>query len=57
MESFALFHNAQILNKEASCLLTVSDLFFNDDALTSEEREKSLNKMIELGLNAIIKDE
>ena len=27
MESFALFHNAQVLGKRAACLLTISDSF------------------------------
>lgn len=54
MESFALFHNANILNKEATCLLTVSDSFTKNQKMTSEEREKNLNKMIELALESII---
>ena len=27
MESFALFHNANVAGKEAACLLTISDSF------------------------------
>ncbi len=54
MESFALFHNANVLNKKATCLLTVSDSFVSDEKMTREEREKSLNRMIELALDSII---
>ena len=55
MESFALFHNAKILNKKAACILTVSDSFITREETTSEEREKSFNKMILLALEAAIK--
>ncbi len=55
METFALFHNAKKFNRQASALLTVSDLFFSDEKLTSEEREKELNDMIELALESCLK--
>ena len=55
METFALFHNANKFNKKASALLTVSDLFFSDDKLTSEQREKELNDMIVLALESCLK--
>ena len=55
METFALFHNAKKFNKQASALLTVSDLFFSDEKLTSSEREKELNDMIELALESCLK--
>ncbi len=54
MESFALFHNAQVLQKEAACILTVSDNMITKAETTSEEREKSFNEMIELALNSIL---
>ena len=54
MESFALFHNASILGKNAACLLTISNSFVTNEETTSEEREKSFNKMIELALETII---
>jgi len=54
MESFAIFSNARVFNKNASCLLTVSDSFITHEELTSEEREKKLDDMIELGLDTII---
>ncbi len=53
MESFALFHNANILNKKAACLLTISNSFITNEETTSEEREKSFNQMIEVALNTI----
>ena len=54
MEAFGLFYIANKLGKEATCLLTVVDSLFDKRSLTSEEREKSLNKMIELALDSII---
>ena len=55
MESFALFHNAKALNKKAACLLTISDSFVTKEEMTSEERQNSLNDMITLALESIIK--
>lgn len=57
MESFALFHNAKVLNKHASCLLTVSNSFVTGEETTSEEREKAFNQMIEIALNTILIDD
>ena len=54
MESFALFHIANSLGKEASCLLTVVDSRYDERIVTSEERQKSLTDMIEIALDAII---
>ena len=53
MESFALFHNANALNKQASCILTISDNLVTKEETTSEERQNSFNKMIELALESI----
>ena len=55
METFALFNNARLFGKKAAALLTVSDLFFSDDKLTSLEREKELNEMITLALDSCLK--
>ena len=55
METFALFHNASILKKRASCILTVTNSFCYPDDLTSEQREKSLDKMITLALETCLK--
>ncbi len=54
MESFALFHIAKQLNKEASCLLAVSDSVVSKEETTSEEREKGLTDLIEVALTATI---
>ncbi|MDD4643894.1 MAG: purine nucleoside phosphorylase DeoD-type, partial [Bacilli bacterium] len=53
MEAFALFHNAKIFDKEAACILTVSDSLITKDAITSEQREKSFVKMVELALKSL----
>lgn len=55
MESFALFHNANLFNKNATCLLTISDNLVTHAETTSEEREKSFNQMMELALESILK--
>ena len=53
MEAFALFYNAKILNKKASCLMTVVDTPFKEAHATSEERLSGLDKMITLALESI----
>ena len=55
MESFALFHTAKMLNKEATCLLTISDHFVTGEETTPKERETEFKKMIELALESILK--
>ena len=55
MESFALFHNAKVLNKKAACLLTVSDSLITDEHLSAEERQTSFNNMITLALESVIR--
>ena len=55
METFSLFNNARKFNRKATALLSVSDLFFSNDKLTSEEREKGLNEMITLALESCLK--
>ena len=54
MEAFGLFYIAKKLGKEASCLMTVVDSVYDKRSLTSEERETSLNSMIEMALESII---
>ena len=54
METFALFVNAMIFNKDASALLTVSDNLALNSKITAKEREKSTINMIVLALEAII---
>lgn len=55
MEAFALFHIANHFNREASCILTAVDSKFSDIVLSGEERQNSLNQMITLALESIIK--
>jgi len=54
MESFGLFHNANVLGKQASCLLTISDSFVHKTELTAEERQTSFRTMMTLALEAAI---
>lgn len=54
MESFALFHNANMLGKQAACLLTISDSFVNHVELSSEERQNSFTEMMRLALETAI---
>ena len=55
METFALFSNARKLNKGCAAILTVSDLFGSTEKLSSQDREKGLNEMIELALETCLK--
>jgi len=54
MESFALFHNAKVLGKKAACLLTISDSFVSQKALTAEERQLSFHDMMQVALEAAV---
>lgn len=53
MESFALFQNAKFLNKEAACILTVSDSLVTKEVTTALQREKSFTQMVELALKTL----
>lgn len=55
MEAFALFYVAKMLNKKASCLMSVVDSKYIKDIATPEERESGLNNMIKLALNSSLK--
>lgn len=55
MESFALFHIANVLNKKAGCILSVTDSLVKPEELTPEERQTALTNMIKLGLETAIK--
>jgi purine-nucleoside phosphorylase len=54
MESFALFHNANYLKKNAACLLTISDSFVSHVELSAEERQNSFTEMLTLALETAI---
>ncbi|MBE5889812.1 MAG: purine-nucleoside phosphorylase [Lachnospiraceae bacterium] len=55
MESFALFHNANVLGKNAACILTISDSFVLDEETTAEQRQNSFTTMMKLALEAAIR--
>ena len=54
MESFALFHNANVTGKNAACILTISDSFVKPEILTAEERQNSFTNMIEIALESCL---
>lgn len=54
MESFALFHNARVLQKKAACLLTISDSFPTGEKATVEERQTAFTDMMKVALDASI---
>lgn len=55
MESFALFHTAKMLHKQATCILTISDHFVTGEETTAKERETGFQKMMELALDSVLK--
>lgn len=55
METFALFHNAKVLNKKAACILTISNSLITNIETTSEQREKGLDDMIKLALESAVR--
>lgn len=54
MESFALFHNAKILGKNAACLLTISDSLVTNEHASAQQRQTSFAQMMEVALEAAI---
>lgn len=56
MESFALFSNARVLQKNAACILTISDSFVEDAITTAEERQNNFKEMMKIALDAAIED-
>lgn len=54
MESFGLFCNADLLGKQAACLLTISDSFTDHVELTAEERQNNFRTMMTLALETAI---
>lgn len=53
MESFALFHTAKVLGKQAACLVTISDSFVAPAELSPQQRQTGLNAMIRVALGAV----
>lgn len=54
MESFVLFYLSKFFNKQASCLLTVSDSKYDKNIVSTEDRQNSLNNMIILALESAL---
>lgn len=54
MESFALFHNAEVLGRNAACLLTISDSLVTGEELDADARATAFAEMVELALEAAI---
>lgn len=55
METFGLLQTARVCNKQATAIFTVSNSFCFAEELSSEQREKNLNNMIELALITSLK--
>ena len=54
METFSLFHNANVTGKKASAIITISDNLVTHEETTSEERQKNFNEMMQLALESAI---
>lgn len=54
MESFALFHNASVLKKNAACMLTISDHFVTNEQISSQARQESFSNMMKVALQACL---
>ena len=50
MEAAALYMNAARLNKNALCILTISDHLYKNKSLSAAERQNSFNEMMKLAL-------
>ena len=55
MEGFALMHTANSFTREAAVIATAVDSKYSNTVLSIEDREKSLNDMITLALESVIK--
>ncbi len=56
MEAFGLYHVGEVTGIETVAMMTITDSSFTPDLdLSAEQRETSLNEMITLALEAIIK--
>ena len=47
-----LFYIAKMLNKKAGCIVTVVDSRYRTEEVTVEQREKKLDNMIKIALEA-----
>ena len=55
MESFVVFYLAEYFKREAACLLTVVDSHALKEQVSPIDRENSLNDMVKVALDSIIK--
>lgn len=53
MEAFALFYTAKVLNRKATCIMSVVDSKYIEQIATPKEREMGLDNMIKLALESI----
>jgi len=54
MESYALFHNAKTLGKQAASLLTISDSLVTHEEISAEARQNSFDKMMQIALESCL---
>ena len=54
MEAFALFANAQYLNKMAATIVTISDIIPTHESMSADQRQSSLDNMSKLALESTI---
>lgn len=57
MESFALFHNANVAGKKAACLLTISDSFITHEELSPLARQESFESMMRVALETCVTED
>ena len=55
MEAYALCLIGNEMKRQTACIVTAVDSIYSDVVLTPEEREQSLNDMINVALEAVIK--
>ncbi|MGA3601668.1 purine-nucleoside phosphorylase [Lysinibacillus agricola] len=54
MESFALFHNARILEKNAACLITIGENLVTKEEISAEAKQTTFNNMMQIALEACL---
>jgi purine-nucleoside phosphorylase len=54
MEAFALFANAQYLDKMAATILTISDIIPTHESMSADQRQNSLDNMTKLALESVL---
>lgn len=54
MESFALFHNAKVLGKNAACLLTISNSLLTGVETDPKERQTAFDEMLKIAIESAI---